>query len=219
MTTQETERERISATLETAADAMRGGKKVKVLEFRVSPSDPYTTKVTWWPPRTGEQAPPDLQLGQRYSVLFDKVPTGEKSTKGTPTYYRNFVEATVAAADTSPPSQRRAAPGPQDGTTPREDPTRESIERQVALKVAGEIACARIAQGTEVSTYHVAQMTDFLAKVVRKEITVRPINEKAHAAASGAPLRVMEPGDDPEGSFPPPTPLQRPSNAPPTGSG
>ena len=187
MTTPKEERERISATLETAADALRGGKAVKVFEFRVAPNDQYTTKVTWWPPRTGDPAPPSLLLGQRYKVLFDKIPTGEQSEKGTPKFYRNFVEATP---DDTPAPARGASPAP--GSTPhprdqQEDPTRESIERQVAFKGAVELACARIAQGEKQGHYHIAQMTEYFAGVIRKEFTVKPIGSKDDAQDTPPP--------------------------------
>ena len=105
--TTETARDRIEAVLVKAGDELRAGKKVKVFEFKEQEADQYATRITWWPPRKGESKPPELVLGQRYAVTFDKKPTGDEGK-----FYRDFVEAVPAHAAASPGPH--TAPGAQE---------------------------------------------------------------------------------------------------------
>ena len=141
MTTESAVRETMEGTLESASDAKRGAKTVKVFEFRKNADDKYTTKVTWWPPREGKADPPVLALGARYSVVLEKKSTGEEGK-----FYRDFISAapiSAAAPGTAPgpgqdPAKTRPAPSWAARTT--------SIERQVALKAAVEVALVYTAQ-------------------------------------------------------------------------
>lgn len=121
-----------------------------------------------------------MTVGQSYAVLLQR---GQLATKRDGTAYDGqkpwmwrwrwggFSGAGAQSPlQSAPPPPRPAAPRPQPQERPlvpggpievQVDPTRWSIERQVALKSAVEFAIARLAQAEKMETFHVLRMADY----------------------------------------------------------
>ena len=108
-----------------------------------------------------------IKAGQRYAFKTQEKPRADG--KGTWRNITGVVRRLEAEPAVTPPQTGADRP-------PRDDAVGESIERQVALKAATEWACARIANGEKVETYHIGQMADWFARWIRKEIAVKPIH-------------------------------------------
>ena len=201
MTTQTAERETIVAQLVRFGQEQKGQKQVTVFEFKDKPDSQYATRVTWWPSKDGDKAP-DLKIGGHYKVVFEKTPVPLRADgKGGKGHYRDFISAVPATGE---PLGVQRAPAPAAAPQPdalvgydapaagpaapdlytQGELRRElSFQRRDALKAAVEWACARVAAGEKVNTYHIGQMAQWFERILDGSVTLRPMMFKQAEAA------------------------------------
>ena len=158
--------ETITGILKSIAEEEKGGKDVIVYQI-MRDNMKFPDFITAWPDDEGEIDRPSLKKGERYT--FTVLAKPKKDGKGKYLDYVSVASGASKAAGVAPASAQAAkapsaAPERAAGQSAGYDARDTSIQRQVALKAATELAVAYIEKGQPMPSANIVMVAGYFAE-------------------------------------------------------